>query len=65
VITAAGVQALPPWWLLLAAAPLSMLGTTLGGKVLDRMSDVNFKRGMKYLVTAIGAVMLLKAAGLL
>lgn len=63
VIAAAGVQALPPWWLILAAAPLSMLGTTLGGKVLDRMSDVNFKRGMKYLVTAIGAVMLMKAAG--
>ncbi len=63
VIAAAGVQALPPWWLILGAAPLSMLGTTLGGKVLDRMSDVNFKRGMKYLVTAIGAVMLMKAAG--
>ena len=63
VIAAAGFQALPPWWLILAAAPLSMLGTTLGGKVLDRMSDVNFKRGMKYLVTAIGAVMLLRAAG--
>ena len=27
------------------------------------MTDVNFKRGMKYLVTAIGAVMLMKAAG--
>lgn len=63
VIAAAGIQALPPWWLILAAAPLSMLGTTLGGKVLNRMSDVNFKRGMKYLVTAIGAVMLIKAAG--
>jgi uncharacterized protein len=63
VIAAAGTQALPPWWLILGAAPLSMLGTTLGGKVLDRMSDVNFKRGMKYLVTAIGAVMLMKAAG--
>jgi len=63
VIHAAGMAALPPWWLILAAAPLSMLGTTLGGKVLDRMSDVNFKRGMKYLVTAIGAVMLMKAAG--
>ncbi|WP_321488850.1 sulfite exporter TauE/SafE family protein [uncultured Hyphomonas sp.] len=63
VIAAAGLQALPPWWLIVAAAPLSMLGTTLGGKVLDRMSDVNFKRGMKYLVTAIGAVMLMKAAG--
>ena len=63
VISAAGLQALPPWWLLLAAAPLSMLGTTLGGKVLDRMSDVNFRKGMKYLVTAIGAVMLARAAG--
>nr|WP_321359102.1 sulfite exporter TauE/SafE family protein [uncultured Hyphomonas sp.] len=63
VIAAAGFGALPPWWLILAAAPMSMLGTTLGGKVLNRLSDVNFKRGMKYLVTAIGAVMLMKAAG--
>ena len=63
VIAAAGVKALPPAWLILAAAPLSMLGTTLGAKVLERMSDVNFKRGMKYLVTVIGAVMLMKAAG--
>ena len=63
VIAAAGVKALPPWWLILMAAPLSMAGTTLGGMVLNRMSDVNFRRGMKYLVTAIGAVMLMKAAG--
>jgi uncharacterized membrane protein YfcA len=63
VVLASGMQALPPAWLVLAAIPLSMLGTTLGGKVLDRMSDVNFKRGMKYLVTAVGAVMLMRAAG--
>jgi uncharacterized membrane protein YfcA len=63
VIMAAGADALPPPWLILAAIPLSMLGTTLGGKVLERMTDVNFKKGMKYLVTAIGAVMLMKAAG--
>jgi uncharacterized membrane protein YfcA len=63
VLMAAGVEALPPAWLILLAAPLSMLGTTLGGKVLDRMSDVNFKRGMKYLVTAVGIVMFIKAAG--
>lgn len=63
VVMASGVQALPPAWLILAAVPLSMLGTTLGGKVLDRMSDVNFKRGMKYLVTAVGAVLLMRAAG--
>ena len=36
-----------------------MLGTTLGSKLLERMSDVDFKRAMKWLVTAIGAVMLL------
>jgi uncharacterized protein len=63
VIMAAGWGAMPPAWLIIAAVPLSMLGTTLGGKVLERMTDVNFKRGMKYLVTAIGAVMLMKAAG--
>jgi len=63
ILAAAGLQAPPPAWLILAAVPLSMLGTTLGGKVLERMTDVNFKRGMKYLVTAVGAVMLMKAAG--
>ncbi len=63
VIQAAGWSALPPWWLFLGAVPLSMLGTTLGGQVLERMTDVNFKRWMRYLVTAIGAVMLMKAAG--
>lgn len=63
VIAAAGVGALPPWWLIAAAIPLSMLGTTLGGKVLEKMTDVDFKKWMKYLVTAVGAVMLIKAAG--
>ncbi|WP_273241045.1 sulfite exporter TauE/SafE family protein [Hyphomonas atlantica corrig.] len=63
VIMASGIKVLPPAWLILAAVPLSMLGTTLGGKVLDRMSDLNFKRGMKYLVTAVGVVLLMRAAG--
>lgn len=63
VIAAAGSAAFPPAWLFLLAIPLSMLGTTLGGKLLERMSDVDFKRAMKGLVTAIGAAMLLKAAG--
>ncbi|MBA3069584.1 MAG: sulfite exporter TauE/SafE family protein [Hyphomonas sp.] len=63
VIAAAGVGALPPWWLIVAAIPLSMLGTTLGGKVLEKMTDIDFKKWMKYLVTAVGAVMLIKAAG--
>lgn len=61
VISAAGWGALPDWWLIAAAIPLAMVGTTLGGKVLDRMSDVNFKRWMKYLVTAIGLLMFARA----
>ena len=63
VIAAAGGAAFPPVWFFALAVPLSMLGTTLGGKLLERMSDVDFKRAMKWLVTAIGAAMLLKAAG--
>jgi len=63
VIAAAGEATFPPAWFFALAVPLSMLGTTLGGKLLERMSDVDFKRAMKWLVTAIGAAMLLKAAG--
>lgn len=63
VIAAAGASAFPPVWFFALAVPLSMLGTTLGGKLLERMSDVDFKRAMKWLVTAVGAAMLLKAAG--
>ena len=64
VVTAAGWQAMPPWWLFAAAIPLSMLGTSLGKRVLERMNDVNFRKWMKGLVTAIGVVLLMRAAGL-
>ena len=64
IVTAAGWSALPPWWLFAAAIPLSMLGTRLGKQVLERMTDVNFRKWMKGLVTAIGCVLLLRAAGL-
>lgn len=63
VIAAAGGGAFPPLWFFVLAIPLSMLGTTLGGRVLEQMSDVNFKRWTKYMVTAVGAAMLAKAAG--
>jgi hypothetical protein len=38
-----------------------MLGTTAGGRVLDRISDVNFKRWTAWIVTAIGVLYLIKA----
>lgn len=56
--------ALPPWWLFALAVPLSMVGTVLGGRILDRMSDVNFKRWTRWIVTAVGAIYLLQAAQL-
>ncbi len=56
-----GEVGLPPWWVFALAVPLSMLGTTVGGFVLDRISDVNFKRATAWIVTAIGGVYLIKA----
>ena len=43
------------FWLIALAIPLSVLGTTLGAKVLDGMSDIVFRRWTKRLVTLIGA----------
>lgn len=64
VVTAAGWGSLPPWWLIAAAIPLSMLGTTLGKQVLERMNDQGFRKWMKGLVTAIGVLLLMRAAGI-
>lgn len=58
-------DALPPAWVLALAVPLSMLGTAAGGRILDRMSDVNFKRFTRWILTAIGALYLLQGARLL
>jgi uncharacterized protein len=55
-------KGIPPWWLFALAIPASMLGTTAGGFVLDRMSDSNFKRWTAWIVTIIGLFYLAKAA---
>jgi uncharacterized membrane protein YfcA len=60
----AGGKGLPPWWVFAFAVPLSMLGTVAGGYVLDRLSDVNFKRYLRVIVTVIGVVYLVQAARL-
>ena len=65
ILAAAGEIYIPPLWLFALAIPLSMTGTWLGGLVLERMSDVNFKRWMRWLVTVIGLVYLARAAGFL
>ncbi len=58
----AGTAAMPPWWAFALGIPLSMVGTMLGGRVLDRISDVDFRRWTAWIVSAIGLVYLWKAA---
>ncbi|RYZ10829.1 MAG: sulfite exporter TauE/SafE family protein [Alphaproteobacteria bacterium] len=48
----------PPVWMFAAVIPLSLLGTWMGGRVLDRMTDANFRTWTKWIVTATGAVYL-------
>jgi uncharacterized membrane protein YfcA len=63
-LLAAGGKGVPPLWVFALAIPLSMLGTAAGGIVLDRLSDVDFKRYLRLILTAIGAAYLVQAARL-
>jgi len=56
--------AMPPWYLFVAAAPLSIAGTILGGKILDRLTDARFISYTRLIITALGAMYLLQAAQL-
>jgi uncharacterized protein len=60
----AATTGLPPWWFFAIAAPLAMIGAWLGGMVLDRMSDVNFLKWTRWIVTALGVIYLIQAAQL-
>jgi uncharacterized membrane protein YfcA len=59
-----GGRGLPPPWLFAVAIPLSLAGTLVGGRILDRMSDQNFLRWTRWLVTGVGAFYLVQAARL-
>lgn len=61
----AGPAAVLPWWIFLAVIPLSMAGTTAGKKVLDRMTDSNFRVWSQRITLAIGAVLLWRGLSLL
>jgi uncharacterized protein len=52
----------PPLWVFAAVVPLSLAGTWLGGRVLDRMTDVSFREWTKWIVTVTGAVYLARGA---
>ena len=60
-----GTEGLPAWPVFAIAIPLSMLGTVVGGRILDRMNDVNFKRWTRWIVTAVGVSYLIQAAQLM
>jgi uncharacterized membrane protein YfcA len=49
---------------LLLAVPLSMLGTVVGGRLLDRLSDASFRTATRWVVSAIGVTYLVQAARL-
>lgn len=53
-----------PWLVVLLAVPLSMLGTWLGGRLLDRLTDASFATATRWVVTAIGVSYLVQAARL-
>jgi len=63
-LLAAGGRGVPPLWVFALAVPLSMLGTAAGARVLDRLSDIDFKRYLRLILTVIGAVYLAQAARL-
>ena len=62
VLVGADSSAIPPLWVFALAIPASMLGTTAGGFVLDRMNDTDFKRWTAWIVSAIGLYYLIRAA---
>lgn len=49
-----------PWWLYAMVAPFAILGTTLGKMLLDRMHDTQFKQWSRWLLYAIGCVLILR-----
>jgi uncharacterized membrane protein YfcA len=63
-LIAAGGKGIPPWWVFALAIPLSMLGTAAGGILLNRLSDVDFKRYLRLILTVIGAAYLAQAVRL-
>ena len=63
-LLAASGKGMPPLWVFVLAVPLSMAGTVAGGQILDRMTDVNFKRWTRWIVTLVGLTYLLQAARL-
>lgn len=65
IAPAIAAGALPQTHWLLIAGPLAIIGTTLGARLLEVMSDVQFRNWTKWIVTGIGAIYVLRGLLLL
>lgn len=65
LLRAEGVSDIPPVWVLLFAIPAVILGTKIGTTLLERFSDVGFRKYTRILVTVVGAIYVLRGLALL
>ncbi len=60
-----GLRDLPPAWVLIAAVPVVIIGTKLGTGLLERFSNIGFRKHARILVTLVGAIYVLRGLALL
>lgn len=65
IMPALAAGSLTQWPWLLAAAPLAIIGTTLGARVLNLMSDADFRKYTKWIVTGVGIIYVIRGVLLL
>jgi len=65
LIQSQGLGDLPPWWVFAFAIPAVILGTKLGTILLERFSDVGFRKYTRILVTFVGIIYVLRGLALL
>ena len=65
LLQAQGLSDLPHWWVLALAVPAVILGTKIGTSLLDRFSDIGFRKYTRILVTIVGAIYVVRGLSLL
>jgi len=60
-----GELATLPWWIYLMVIPCAMLGTALGTKVLDRITETDFRRWSQWIVMTLGGICMSRGVYLL
>jgi len=60
-----GLSDLPPIWVLALAIPAVIIGTKIGTSLLERFSDIGFRKYTRILVSVVGAVYVFRGLALL